>query len=225
MGNRFPAVLLLCAAPAFGCANAAVQQPARAPAATAAASADGFSATEEKQLERGELVSRPMAFEKNGARYIGGISYQVVKATPDRVLSAIRDPDQLAKMLPRTQRVTLVDEQGPHRWLELEQGNNFVKARYTVVLEDHPNNGEIAFRLDRHRPHDIDDVYGSFRVQAMNDDRSIIAVTAALDVGSGIVRMFFENKIQALILGTAAHMRDVIEQRTTNTEPAVLARN
>ena len=49
------------------------------------------------------------------------------------------------------------------------------------------------------------------RVEPFDDGRSLIIVAAALDVGSGLVRMLFEDGLERLILATPTQMKNVIE--------------
>jgi carbon monoxide dehydrogenase subunit G len=145
------------------------------------------------------------------ADYIGGVSHQLVAANPDEVLQALLDPSQLEQMLPQTKRVTPLGAKRPAPGLELEQGNDLVNATYSVLLDHDLEKREIRFRLDRSRPSDIRDVQGFFRVTAAEGGRSLITVAAAVDVGSGLVRLLFEDTIEQLILATPSTMKGVIE--------------
>lgn len=150
-------------------------------------------------------------FRARGTPYVGGMSYQLVSASPDEVMSALLDPHQLEQMLPQTQRIEPVGAGYPAPGLELEQGNDFATATYSVVLETDLERGEVRFRLDRSRPSDIADVHGFFRVEPYEDGRSLITVATALDVGSGLVRLLFERTIEQLIMATPTRMKHYIE--------------
>jgi hypothetical protein len=181
---------------------------------------DGLSATETIALGAGQHVTRPVEFQHDGGRYVGGVAYQIVHAPVDEVEAALRDPDALRDMLPRTKNVTLVDEQEARRRLSFRQGNDFVEAEYTVVVEDRPAQGEMRFWLDPTAPHDIDDVWGFFRVSRLDESRTLITVGVALDVGPGVVRLLFEKRIQDLILSTPERMKHALEQRSSGTQLA-----
>ena len=169
-----------------------------------------LTAVETDALFRGEHVTRTREFERDGKRYVGGVAYQVVEAPPHVVLESVRDAGMLQKMLPRTRRVEPLDLPGPRR-LAVQQGNDFVQAEYTVILEEVPSQNEVRFYMDEARPHDIDDVYGYFRAAPLDGGRTLVTVGVALDLGPGLVRMLFEEKIQRMMLGTPRRMRDVIE--------------
>src|SRR5690606_21410298 len=87
---------IACALLALGRSAAAAPELRPAPARTSFIAASSLprasgslSADEKAALGAGETVARPMAFEKNGNRYVGGVSYQLVHALPDEVLSAV----------------------------------------------------------------------------------------------------------------------------------------
>jgi hypothetical protein len=50
-------------------------------------------------------------------------------------------------------------------------------------------------------------------VRRFDRERSLVTVAVALDVGPGLVRLFFEERIQRVILATPRHIKDFIEPR------------
>jgi hypothetical protein len=193
------------------CALAAPQRPARAPAPDEV-NPSALSSLELRELRAGAVVTRPLRFEYDQRRYVGGVSYQLVKASPRDVLAALVDVDRLAAILPRTRRVRLVASAADAAQFELIQGNSLVQAQYGILLVRHSRD-ELRFWLDRGRPHDIEDVWGYFRAQRFDSDRTLMTVGVALDLGPGIVRLLFEDHIQRLILATPQRIRDVVEPR------------
>ena len=163
---------------------------------------------ERRLLAAGDVVTRPLEFERGDFHYVGGIARVVVRASPERVLAAIHNVQALRSILPNTKQAALVDEKGPARRIELLQGSSFVEAKYTVELSPDGRPGELGFRLDRSRPHDIDDVYGYFKVERFDDEHSVVTVAAAVDVGSGLTELLFGKKVQDVILSTPYKMRD-----------------
>jgi hypothetical protein len=178
-----------------------------------AASAPSLSKDERRALLAGEIVQRPMELKREGGRYVGGVAYQIVHARADQVLAALQQVENLPLALPRTKRARLIDMSNGRARIELVQGNSIVEARYTVHLEPNPSGQVLRFWLDRSRPHDIDDVWGFFRVEQFDKSRSVVSVAVALDMGPGIGRMLFERKIQALVLSTPWHIREFVEPR------------
>ena len=206
--------LLLTAACAGAAGDGAALQ-----ARSAASEAPPVS-SERRLLEAGAVVTRPLDFERDGSHYVGGIATGLVPATPERVLAAMHDIAALKTMLPNTKYVALVDTEGASRRIELLQGSSFVEAKYTVELSPDGRPGELGFKLDRSRPHDIDDVYGYFKVERFDDEHSVVTVAAAVDVGSGLTILLFGKKVQDVILSTPHKMRDYF----SSSEPQARAR-
>jgi len=179
---------------------------------------------EHRLLDAGAVVTRPLDFDRGGSHYVGGVATGLVRATPERVLAAIHDVVALQKMLPHTKQVALVDADGASRRIELLQGSSLVEAKYTVELSPDGRPGELGFKLDRSRPHDINDVYGYFKVERFDDDRSAVTVAAAVDVGSGLTTLLFGKKVQDVILSTPHVMRDYFA-RSETTARAMFAEN
>jgi hypothetical protein len=72
----------------------------------------------------------------------------------------------------------------------------------------------VSFALDRSRPHGIRDVHGFVRARSLGRGQTLVTVAVALDVGPGLVRALFEERIQRLILTTPRHIKDYLEPRT-----------
>jgi len=173
-----------------------------------------LSTRERRALDAGALVSRALKFGQGGGSYVGGVSYQVIDVKPELVLAALSDVANWPEALPRTKSARLVaaaERDGLAR-VELVQGGAFAEARYTVVL-DKADAETIRFWLDPSRPHDIRDVWGFFRVKRLPGGRSLVTVGAALDLGEGLARMLFEDKIAKMLLRAPTKIREFVEPR------------
>jgi len=172
----------------------------------------GLTEAERASLHAGDTVSRPMLLERGEGRYVGGVSYQVVNAPAGAVLAAMGDVGELPRLLPRTKAARLVDVTRRGARVELTQGTQLVDTTYTVLLK-RVGASELRFRLDPSRPHGIRDVWGYLRVRPLGQHKSLVTVAVALDVGPGLVRTLFEDRIQRVILSTPRHIRDYLEPR------------
>lgn len=158
-------------------------------------------------------------------RYLGTVSYQLVNARPSTIIAAFSRPNALAQLLPKTKQATLVDARGPLQRVQLVQGNTWVDADYTVYLE-RQSDEQIRFWLDRSRPHDIDDAWGYFRVEPFDDERTLMTVAVAVDIGSGLVRMLFSGAVQNYIFSTPGLIKRYAERWEADRrsrEPAEVA--
>lgn len=170
--------------------------------------ASTFAPHEKAALLAGDAVTRPMKFARRGGQYVGGVAYQVVDATPAEVMSALGSAEQLPGMLPRTKSARLVSAGRKHAKVELVSGTELVDAKYTVVFK-RKGRSELRFWLDQKSPHGIRDVWGYVRVRPFGKG-SLVTVAVALDVGPGVVRMLFEDRIQRTILSTPQKIRDYL---------------
>jgi ribosome-associated toxin RatA of RatAB toxin-antitoxin module len=160
----------------------------------------------------GATVSRPVRFERGDAgSYIGGLSYQVVQASPARVLAALSDVESLPRALPRTQSATLVSRDHDGARVELVQGKAPFLVTYTVRLAHEPGSDAIRFWLDPGRPHDVRDVWGFFRVTPFGHDKSLVTLAVALDIGPGLARMLLADRVERMILRAPAKIREYVE--------------
>jgi carbon monoxide dehydrogenase subunit G len=175
-------------------------------------------------LARGEVVTEPFDFERNGNSYVGGITTSLVKAPPEQVLTALSDVEALARVLPRTKSARLLDVKGETRRVELVQGNSIVETTYTVILSK-AGPGRVVFELDRSRPHGIDDLYGYFTVTRFDAERSEVTLAAAVDIGSGLTHALFGRRVQNVILSTPHAMRAYFHGAETSDATAAVAQN
>src|SRR5262249_55052756 len=157
-----------------------------------------------------------LRFAQRGGSYVGGVSYQVVRADAYQVLTALANAESLPHALPATLEATMLSREGRTARVELVQGKAPFVVRYTLVLEQSENGNAIRFWLDPTRPHDIKDVWGFFRVEPFGHGRSLVTVAAAVDMGPGLARALFEDRVQRTILRAPSRIRAFIE-------PAALA--
>jgi hypothetical protein len=199
-------------------AGAAPAQPLRPAPARATSIAprsvrsESLSFAEQTRLVAGDTVARPMVLTTGQGRYVGGLAYQVVRASPAEVLAALGNAAELPLMLPRTKAARLVDVTRRGARVELTSGTSLVETTYTVVLK-RATATEVRFRLDPSRPHGIRDLWGYVRVKPLGKGQTLVTMAVALDVGPGLVRALFEDKIQRVILDTPRRIRDYLEPK------------
>lgn len=205
-------VLALLVAVSWGLVAATAD--ARGPRRFSVGQVDELSYGDQRALMGGGTVSRKVRFTRGGGgAYVGGVSYQVVKASPAEVLKALSDVRLLPHALPRTLSAALVSSQGRSARVELTQGKAPFLVTYTVHLEQAHEGDAIRFWLDPTRPHDVRDVWGYFRVTPFADGQSLVTVAVALDLGPGLARMLFEDGVERSILRAPAKIRAFVEPR------------
>lgn len=177
----------------------------------------GLSEEQHRSLRAGGRVEELVELERRGQRYVGGVAYVLVRAEPGQVLDVISQLDTLSLILPQTRNTRVVDRTGNRVRVQIEQGNSVVSTTFTVCFELQPRAGGddahlVRFWLDPSQPHGIDDVWGFFRATRYDAQRSLVSVGALVNLGPGLIRMLFEQRIQRAILRMPNRVRDVVER-------------
>ncbi len=159
----------------------------------------------------------------------GGIAYRLVPATPMEVLSALRQPGGLRESLPYTKSARILSEKNGVTRVALEQGHGPFVGRYTVAIHWRPGEQVARFWLDPRRPHDLEDIWGFFRVREIAPGRTLVTFGVAFDLGSGLVGALFEDTVQRMALRTPRdidrYVRRFLRDRGTATSsPAAVER-
>lgn len=156
---------------------------------------------------RGETIVRTQTLEREDRRYVGGVTYAVVDASADEVSALVDDAAAWQRILPRTRSARRVGAAGGDVLVEVTQGTTLLSATYTIRV--HRDGDTIRFWLDPSRDHGIEDAWGYLRAQPVAGSRRTLVTWGVLvDVGDGIVRDLFEDRIRALALTVPDRVRD-----------------
>ena len=163
-----------------------------------------LGAEDSARLARGETVTRPQTVDADDRHYVGGVTYTIVDASPEELASLLGDLRAWRKVLPRTKQARLVGENGPDFFVELHQGNALLEAKYTLRARKDPAHHEERFWLDKRRPHAIADAWGFFHYEPVpspsGSPRTLVTYGVLVDLGPGIVRELFEERLRGLML-------------------------
>lgn len=189
----------------------------------------GLTAEQHGTLRAGGRVEQFVELERAGQRYVGGVAYALVRAEPHQVFDVLNGLSTLSEVLPRTRGTRILDRSGNRVRVELEQGNSVVSTTFTVFFELEPPDGRfdprvVRFWLDPSQPHSIDDVWGFFRATRYDDTYSLVSVGALVNLGPGVIRMLFEDRIQRSILRMPNRIRETVERSYGVPTPPVTAR-
>jgi hypothetical protein len=185
------------------------------------ARADALSEQESIRLQRGETVIREHTWQPGrSARFVGGVTYTIVDAGAAEITAMFEDVDAYRRVLPRTKRARFVTvEPNGDRLVELVQGTALVEAEYTIrVRQDAPSGGrrEVRFWLERTRPHEIDDAWGYFRIEpfigASGEQRVLLTYGVLVDIGPGLVRELFEERVRTALLSVPQLVRRYVAE-------------
>jgi hypothetical protein len=177
----------------------------------------GLTPEQHQTLRAGGRVEELIELDRHGQRYVGGVSYAVVRAEPHQVFEVLNQLHTLAEVLPQTRSSRIIDRSGNRVRVELEQGNSMVSTTFTVFFELEPPEGPddphlVRFWLDPSQPHSIEDAWGFFRATRYDARHSLVSVGALVNLGPGVIRMLFEQRIQRAILRMPKRIRQSVER-------------
>jgi hypothetical protein len=181
-----------------------------------AARTDGLTEDEASRLAHGETVMREQTLERGAARYVGGVTYTLIDATPEEMSTLLDEVSTYKRVLPRTKDARLVGQNDGDSFIELHQGNALVDAAYTLRIRKDEAAHEARFWLDPTHPHDIADAWGFFRyepvVDAAGTTRVLLTYGVLVDLGPGLVRDLFEERVRMAMLGVPQLVRGYVAQ-------------
>jgi len=177
------------------------------------ASAGGFSADEQARLLRGEILRRHVDFETEDGPYFGGLAYGVIDASPAEVMNVLLDVGAYRAILPLTLEAKEVGRKGDNKLVFFRHGGRVGSAGYTaIVRRESPS--VLRFWLDPEYPHEVEDCWGYFRVEAMAEGKkTLLTYGAVLRLEFGFIRMFFSEKIRSFALSTPLRVRSYFQAR------------
>ncbi len=179
----------------------------------AVAYADGLSPLEVSRLSDGGLVTRTQEFEQGKRRYVGGVTYAVVDARADDIAAVIDDFGAWRRLLPKTEETRYVGSKEGDAFIEVTHGSALVHVTYTVRVR---REGRVVrFWLDASRPHDIEDVWGFFRTDALAGSRQLVTFGILIDMGTGLLRDLFEGRVRQMALTVPDRVRGLLLERKT----------
>jgi hypothetical protein len=179
--------------------------------AAASARADGLSTDETDRLLRGDCVSRTQDLRRGIRRYVGGVAYKIIDVPPDDLAPLLDDVSQWSRLLPKTRDAHRVGSMGDDPLVQITHGSALVQVGYTLRV--HREGNSVRFWMVSARPHDIEDVWGFFRAEPIGDGRTLMTYGVLIDMGDGILRDMFEDRVRELALEVPDHVRDVVVQR------------
>jgi hypothetical protein len=175
----------------------------------------GFSADERDKLTGYQSVTQASSFNRGGRDYLSAISYQVVDIKADELFNLLQKVDHtLPHALPATYKARYVGTSGDLPLVQLVHGNGFFSGTYTVLWQPQANSREVNFWLSTEQPHDVDDIYGFFRITPVDQGkRSLVTVAVAVDLGNGTTKQMYGHTVQKIILKSARYIRKFVDRR------------
>ncbi len=174
---------------------------------------------ETARLLNGETIVREQTVtsdDDEDHRWIGGVAYTVVDATPDEVLSLAGDEAAFAQILPRVKTAKRVDGNGDDQHVQITQGTSLVTASYVLHVRKYQKEQTLRFWLDPAYAHGIDDAWGFVRATPITtttgEVKTLVTYGALVDIGQGFVRAFYEERLRAAMLSVPQLLRAYVKR-------------
>ena len=177
---------------------------------SAGARAEPLTPAEREALGRGETVRRPVDVDLEQGTYIGGVSYAVVNAPAGFVLAMLHQVAVYRSILALTIEANDAGTKGGDQLVFFKHGGRLGTASYTMRIQKADREGVIRFWMDPAFEHEIEDVWGFVRVEALGAASCLATYAVLCDLG-GIVRVLFGERIRRYALDTPASIKRVAE--------------
>ena len=160
-----------------------------------------LSTQERASLAAGALVSRPQAERRGSLDLIGGTSYQVINAPLRVVWSALLDTQYYPRMMPQVAEAKLVEAQNTERTVFIRQGAGLLERAYYLSVRLNEAQGDISFRVDERRPHDLRAAWGFYNVRPYADgNKTLLAYGVMADLNVGVLGSWLRDDVHEWLL-------------------------
>lgn len=174
------------------------------------AEAEPLTPSEKEALGRGETVRRPVDADLEEGTYIGGVSYAVVGAPAGFVLAMLHEVAVYRSILALTLEASDAGEKGGDKLVYFKHGGSLGTAGYTMRIQKADRGGVIRFWMDPAFDHEIEDIWGFVRVEALGPASCLATYAVLCDLG-GLFRVLFGERIRKYALDTPGNLRRVAE--------------
>jgi hypothetical protein len=176
--------------------------------------AAGFNKAERTELLKYKSITRAAEFTHGGRRYLSGLSYQIVDMNAAELYGLFKKADHtLPRALPGTYKAKFVGTHGALPLVQLVHGNAMINGGYTVIWQPDDSVREIRFWMSQERPHDVQDIWGYFRIQDFGSNKALVTVALALDLGNNSSLTTHEKRIHKMMLKSARYVRKFVDRR------------
>lgn len=171
-----------------------------------------LSQQERASLEAGALVSRPQAERRGSLDLIGGTSYQVINAPLRVVWNALLDTQYYPRMMPQVVEAKLVASRDDERTVFMRQGAGPIERAYYLSVRVNEAQGDISFRVDDRRPHDLRAAWGFYNVRPYADgNKTLLSYGVMADLNVGVLGAWLRGDLHEWLLKVPWTVKRFIE--------------
>jgi ribosome-associated toxin RatA of RatAB toxin-antitoxin module len=170
-----------------------------------------FSSEESALLRAGKLVVRAEQRTTPNSHLLGGLSWQVINATPAATWRAMTDVRAYPRFLPAVEEARLLEVVGPTQTVSIRHRLGFITADYCVRVVEDAARGRIRFRLDHDHPSSIRDAWGELSVSAYPNHQSVVSLAIMADLGEGLIVGLVRANVHEWMLRVPEQLKRYVE--------------
>jgi hypothetical protein len=141
----------------------------------------------------------------------------MLDASEQELEALFDDVTSYRRVLPRTKSAQVVGHKDGDMLIELRQGSSLLETTYTIRVRKDGLRHTVRFWLDHSRPHGIEDAWGFFRVEKAGDGRVLLTYGALVDMGDGLGRALFEERVRHAMLSVPQRLRGYLAEVRART--------
>jgi ribosome-associated toxin RatA of RatAB toxin-antitoxin module len=163
---------------------------AAAPSGSEQPATAGLTGPEVTRLDAGEVVVKTEPYTTaDGTRAARVKAYGVINRPPESVWAVMLDYRKFHEFMPRLEKVAVLaqtkDTMKVTQTLSLPLGT----LSYTLDLTFEAARRRVSWKLDRSRPHDIADTFGTWDFLPYAPNRTLIHYTSFIDTGMSVPKL------------------------------------
>ncbi|MEY4580593.1 MAG: hypothetical protein RL701_5296 [Pseudomonadota bacterium] len=171
-----------------------------------------LSTEERASLEAGGLVKRPLVERRGSLELMGGTSYQVIDAPLRVVWDALLDTQYYHRMMPRVLEARMVSMSQGQRTVFMRQGAGPFERTYYLNVHVSEERGDISFRVDEQRPHDLRAAWGFYNVRPYaGGAKTLLAYGVMADLNVGVLGMLVRDDMHKWLLSVPWTVKRFVE--------------
>ena len=176
---------------------------------------NGYSADDWQALTRGEIVtSEAEQANSDGSAESHIESSAIIPYPATLVWSVIIDVDARYKFIPGVKSIRIIRTDGNRIWVLYQLRYFLVNVRYEVVNTLHPEQGLMAWTLDKSVEHDIADTTGSWQLVSLPSGQdTLVRYRAWIDTGRPVPRFIADFFVRRSLPKIVGGLRSEVRRR------------
>ncbi|WP_156864995.1 hypothetical protein [Pajaroellobacter abortibovis] len=177
-----------------------------------------------QQLQMGETLLFPETIEEDEQRYVGGVAYTLVDISLEQMTPLLERAETYQAILPRIKSAKWTTANPHEPLLHLRHSTSLMDIEYTLIFQKDIPHRTTRFWMDKRSPHPIEDAWGFIRfdpiITSSHAPQALITYGVLVNIGPGLIRTLFEEKIRDILLYIPHALRRYLIQSASPPSPS-----